>query len=98
MPHYRQTVIPRLAKHGVFLRRWDELTPDQHKEACAYFDNNLSAALTPLVIDPEHPFPFLSNLSTSLIFTARSGPRYFDLCSRKSSIRAEAVGSANRRT
>jgi polyphosphate kinase len=53
-----------LAKRGVLLRRWDELTAHQQEEASEYFDSCVSAALTPLVIDPEHPFLFLSNLST----------------------------------
>ncbi len=65
---YRESLIPRLAEKGLLLRRWDDLTEAQRKEASAYFDNHVSAALTPLVIDPEHPFPFLSNLSTSLTF------------------------------
>jgi polyphosphate kinase len=65
---YRETIIPGLAAHGIFLRRWSELTAEQQREASAYFDANVSAALTPLVVDPEHPFPFLSNLSTSLVF------------------------------
>jgi polyphosphate kinase len=65
---YRQSVIPGLAKHGLLLRHWDELTMLQRAEASDYFDSSVSAALTPLVIDPEHPFPFLSNLSTSLTF------------------------------
>ena len=65
---YRHKIIPGLADHGIALRRWDELTPGQQQEANAYFESNLSPALTPLVIDPEHPFPFLSNLSTSLTF------------------------------
>ena len=34
----------------------------------SYFDEDISPALTPLVINPEHPFPFLSNLSTSWAF------------------------------
>jgi polyphosphate kinase len=65
---YRQTIIPQLAAHGIFLRRWDELTPGQREEGERYFESSLSPALTPLVIDPAHPFPFLSNLSTSLVF------------------------------
>src|SRR6516165_4668446 len=65
---YRKTLVPGLAKHGILLRRWDELSPGQQEEARDYFDSCISAALTPLVIDPEHPFPFLSNLSTSLTF------------------------------
>ena len=65
---YLQTVIPGLAQHGVQLRKWEDLTDAQRQEASDYFDLNVSAALTPLVINPEHPFPFLSNLSTSLAF------------------------------
>jgi polyphosphate kinase len=65
---YQQALIPELAKHGILLLIWDDLTKAQREEAGIYFDNNISAALTPLVIDPEHPFPFLSNLSTSLAF------------------------------
>src|ERR1700730_19356635 len=72
---YRQSIIPDLANHGILLRRWDELTRPQRDEAGDYFDNNVSAALTPLVIDPEHPFPFLSNLSTSLTFRLQDPER-----------------------
>src|ERR1700728_2372451 len=65
---YRHAIIPGLAHHGIFLRGWDELTEAQREEAGAYFEDGVSPALTPLVINPEHPFPFLSNLSTSLTF------------------------------
>jgi polyphosphate kinase len=57
-----------LAAHGIHLLTWDELTSDQREEAGGYFDSQISPALTPLVFDPAHPFPFLSNLSTSLAF------------------------------
>jgi polyphosphate kinase len=72
---YRKTLVPSLATHGVFLRRWDELTVRQQEEASDYFDASVSPALTPLVIDPEHPFPFLSNLSTSLTFRLQDPQR-----------------------
>src|SRR3984885_4356595 len=72
---YRQVIVPGLAEHGIFLRRWDDLTLAQQKEAGKYFDSQLSPALTPLVIDPVHPFPFLSNLSTSLVFQLRDVPK-----------------------
>ncbi len=68
---YRNVIVPGLAEHGVFLRYWDELTQRQRKEASEYFDSHLSPALMPLVIDPVHPFPFISNLSTSLVFRIR---------------------------
>jgi len=65
---YQEELIPSLATHGIVLRSWEELTGGQQEEARRYFDVNVSPALTPLVIDPDHPFPFLANLSTSLIF------------------------------
>jgi polyphosphate kinase len=68
---YRKVILPRLAEHGIFLRNWSELTPRQQEEAGRYFDSQVSPALTPLVIDPVHPFPFLSNLSNSLVFRLR---------------------------
>src|SRR5271163_2164602 len=65
---YRTVIVPGLAAHGVYLRCWDELTTAQKNEASKHFDSELSPALTPLVIDPIHPFPFLSNLSASVVF------------------------------
>jgi polyphosphate kinase len=61
-------LIPQLAEKGIHLRKWDDLTQGQQDEAGRYFDSEVSPALTPLVFDPTHAFPFLSNLSTSLAF------------------------------
>jgi polyphosphate kinase len=72
---YQEIIIPGLAEHGVFLRSWNELSPRQQEEGRKYFQSEVSPALTPLVIDPVHPFPFLSNLSTSLVFRLRDGAR-----------------------
>jgi polyphosphate kinase len=63
-----RAIVSELATNGIFLRRWDDLTPAQREEADRYFDSQVSPALTPLVFDPAHAFPFLSNLSTSLAF------------------------------
>jgi polyphosphate kinase len=65
---FRGTLIPQLASRGIHLRAWDDLTEAQRAEAARYFDSEISPALTPLVFDPAHPFPFLSNLSVSLAF------------------------------
>ena len=65
---YRHALIPDLAQHGILLRKWNDLTAAQKEEASVLFDEDISPALTPLVINPERPFPFLSNLSTSLTF------------------------------
>jgi len=55
----------RLAAEGIHLVEWEQLTEAQRAEASAYFDRHVSPALTPLSLDPAHPFPFLSNLSLS---------------------------------
>src|SRR5579872_3014645 len=65
---YRHAIVPGLAASGIYLRHWDDLSDAQKHEAAQYFERDISPALTPLVINPEHPFPFLSNLSTSLTF------------------------------
>jgi polyphosphate kinase len=69
---FRNDIIPGLAVHGITFVQWHELTTAQRDEASSYFDEQLSAALTPLVLDFVHSFPFLSNLSTSLVFSFRS--------------------------
>ncbi len=65
---FRDYLVPEMAKCGIHLRKWDDLTPAQQDEAGRYFDFEISPALTPLVFDPAHAFPFLANLSTSLAF------------------------------
>ena len=50
------------------LTEWDELTPEQRWEASTVFDNEISPVLTPLSLDDAHPFPYVSNLSTSWAF------------------------------
>lgn len=62
---------PMLAAHGIRLADWDDLTEAQRREASEYFDIHVSPALTPLSLDPSHPFPFMSNLSLSWGFVLR---------------------------
>ncbi len=62
---YREEILPALAAHHIVLADWEALTPAQQTEAADYFDRNVSPALTPLGLDPTHPFPFISNLSTN---------------------------------
>jgi polyphosphate kinase len=60
-----------LAAHGIRLAEWQDLTESQRREASDYFDTHVSPALTPLSLDPTHPFPFMSNLSLSWGFVLR---------------------------
>ncbi len=57
---------PLLAEAGITLRRHDELNSNQQARAAEYFTRYIFPVLTPLAVDPGHPFPFISNLSISI--------------------------------
>jgi polyphosphate kinase len=65
---YTDVVRPGLADHGVDLVAWEDLGERQQAEASAFFDAQISPVLTPLSLDAAHPFPYVSNLSTSWAF------------------------------
>ncbi|MEO5968608.1 MAG: polyphosphate kinase 1 [Bdellovibrionia bacterium] len=62
---WTQDIIPALKKEGIYLLEWGELSGDEQRWLEDYFDRNLFPVLTPLSVDSGHPFPFISNLSSS---------------------------------
>ena len=65
---YTDVVRPRLAEEGIRLLSWDDLSEAQREEASGAFVREVSPVLTPLSLDAAHPFPYVSNLSTSWAF------------------------------
>jgi polyphosphate kinase len=63
---------PILASEGIRLVRPKEVTPDQERFLDEYFQRTLMPVLTPLAIDPGHPFPHLANRSLCLIVAVRA--------------------------
>lgn len=61
-----QELIPEVARYGVRLHRYQDLTDQQKEEMRRYFEAEVFPVLTPLAVDPGHPFPYISNLSLSL--------------------------------
>ena len=59
-------IRPALEREGIRLLAWEGLAEDEQRWLENYFDQNLFPVLTPLAVDPGHPFPFISNLSFSL--------------------------------
>ena len=64
-------VLPELATHGVRLLRIADLDATERLAVDAYFDAQVFPVLTPLAVDPGHPFPYISNLSLSLAVELR---------------------------
>jgi len=63
---YQNAISPELSRHGIHLVKWSDLTEEQRHQANELFRLKIYPVLTPLVVDPSHPFPFISNLSQSL--------------------------------
>ena len=63
---WRDDIRPQLARHSIHFLTWAELNDDDRRYAERYYQQNIFPVLTPLAVDPGHPFPFISNLSTSL--------------------------------
>ncbi|MHB1431112.1 MAG: RNA degradosome polyphosphate kinase [Streptosporangiaceae bacterium] len=73
-------LVPDLAEAGIEILRWKELLPDEQATLHRLFRDRIYPVLTPLAVDPAHPFPFISGLSLSLavmVADPRSGLRLF---------------------
>jgi polyphosphate kinase len=65
-------IVGALEKAGIRIVSWTSLSRTQREWARRYFRRSVFPILTPLAVDPGHPFPFLSNLSLSLAVEAES--------------------------
>ncbi|HVM70912.1 MAG TPA: polyphosphate kinase 1 [Anaerolineales bacterium] len=68
---YRADLLPKLNKAGVHILDYKNLNKTQHEKVDEYFCNVVFPILTPLVLDPGHPFPHISNLSLNLAIVIR---------------------------
>jgi polyphosphate kinase len=71
---------PELATHGIQLVSWEDLTDGDRLRLSNYFSDQVFPVLTPLAVDPSHPFPYISGLSLNLAVTVHdpaSGTRHF---------------------
>jgi polyphosphate kinase len=66
---FAEQVKPALTTRGIEILRWKELTGDERTRLTALFRESVYPVLTPLVVDPAHPFPFISGLSLNLAVT-----------------------------
>jgi len=64
-------VVPALAEAGIVLADWEALDQDDRDHLVDVFEQRVFPVLTPLAVDPGHPFPYISNLSLNLAVRVR---------------------------
>ena len=77
---FQEDIRPALAERNVRILGWDELDSDQQERLTRYFRHQIYPVLTPLAVDPSHPFPYISGLSLNLaviLRNPRSGKEHF---------------------
>ena len=77
---FQEDIRPALAERNVKILGWDELDSDQQERLTRYFRHQIYPVLTPLAVDPSHPFPYISGLSLNLaviLRNPRSGKEHF---------------------
>jgi polyphosphate kinase len=93
-------LLPRLMQSEIFVAKWSELGETERAKLSEDFDSRIFPVLTPLVVDPAHPFPYISNLALNLAVVARdpqSGEqRFARLKIPKNISRFMKVGSGNK--
>jgi polyphosphate kinase len=68
---FEDTVGPELEKQGIHIRRWDDLDDEEQSRLSEYFRSKIFPVLTPLAVDPAHPFPYISGQSLNLAVLVR---------------------------
>ena len=62
-------IVEDLRRHDIRIRSYAELTAEEQSAVRADYHENIFPLITPLAMDPAHPFPFISNLSLNLLVT-----------------------------
>ena len=63
---WNEELVPNLEQNNIFFLRYDELTDEEKQHYTKYFESSVYPVLTPLAVDPVHPFPQLLNKSLNV--------------------------------
>lgn len=69
---FKQVIAPELKSHQIEIIRWDDLSGDERAHVSRIFSDRIFPVLTPLAVDPSHPFPYISGLSLNLAVIVRN--------------------------
>ena len=68
---FTDDVLPALAQAGIQIVHWGQVTGDDRTRLQQYFVDHIFPVLTPLAVDPAHPFPYISSLSMNMAIVVR---------------------------
>ena len=77
---FEEEVRPALIAQGISIVRWDELADSEQGRLAGMFRDQIFPVLTPLAVDPAHPFPYISGLSLNLavmLVNPKTGTEHF---------------------
>ena len=69
---FEQFIRHQLAREGIYILQYMDLNQEQRTYLQRYFDKEIFPVLTPLAVDPSHPFPYISNLSLNLAVVVKN--------------------------
>ncbi|MET0741205.1 MAG: RNA degradosome polyphosphate kinase [Candidatus Nanopelagicales bacterium] len=69
---FRREIMPALKAEGLHIVRWEELEQEHRDQMAGVFRDRIFPVLTPLAVDPAHPFPYISGLSLNLAVVVRN--------------------------
>ena len=69
---YHSQIVPSLHREGIEILGWHGLSEDERAAATHFFQQRVFPVLTPLAVDPSHPFPYISGLSLNLAVLVRN--------------------------
>ncbi|KRF21256.1 polyphosphate kinase [Nocardioides sp. Soil797] len=69
---FQKDLVPALLAEGIELVRWEDLDKDEQKQCKRLFKERVFPVLTPLAVDPAHPFPYISGLSLNIAVLVRN--------------------------
>ena len=69
---FNSEVLPQLNTHEIEVCRWENLSTDEINKLNELYNTNIFPVLTPLAVDPAHPFPYISGLSLNLAILLRN--------------------------
>ena len=79
---FHEDLLPKLADNGIEMVDWENLTDDEKDYINSVFTKRIFPVLTPLAVDPSHPFPYISGLSLNLAVLVKKPDTHEELFAR----------------